>query len=103
MFSLRHSNLLYDPDGRQGVHPLRGVQGAVHLCGAQRSRYRQRAHRTGVTVDRTAAAVRLAQLLLDQLPLLGSAVLKPDFHLKKRHKRTFKGVYFKLYKGFSIK
>lgn len=54
----------------------------MDVCGAEGPWHRQRAHRAGVTVHGAPAAVRLAQLLLDQLPLFGSAVLKPDFHLK---------------------
>lgn len=84
--SLSHSHLLYIPDRRQGVHSLRRVQRSVHVRGADGARYRQRAHRAGVTVHRTPAAFRLTQLLLDQFPLLGSAVLEPDFHLKAHNR-----------------
>lgn len=80
--SLSHSHLLYIPDRRQGVHSLRRVQRSVHVRGADRARYRQWAHRARVTVHGTPTAVRLTQLLLDQFPLLGSAVLEPDFHLE---------------------
>lgn len=84
--SLTHSHLLYIPDGWERVHPLRRVQRSVHVCGTEGTGHRQRADRPRVTVHGAAAAVGLAQLLLDQLPLFSSAVLEPDFHLKRQEK-----------------
>lgn len=80
---LGHSHLLYIPDRWQGAHSLRGVHRSVHVCGTQGPRDRQGTHWTRITVHGATAPVRLTQLLLDQLPLLCSPVLKPYFHLKE--------------------
>lgn len=83
--SLPHSHLLYIPDRWQGVHSLRRVKRTVDVWRAERTRHRQRTDWTRVTVHRSPAAIRLTQLLLDQFPLFGSAILKPDFHLKRQN------------------
>lgn len=43
-----------------------------------------RADGARVTLHGTSTVLKLRDFLLDHLPLLGSAILKPDFHLKHK-------------------
>lgn len=52
--------------------------------GEKRVRQLPRADGARVTLHGTSTVLKLGDFLLDHLPLLGSAILKPDFHLSLR-------------------